>query len=140
MGYHIWSICCNKETLWVKWIDVYRLKGNSLWGVKKKSTDSWIWRKFLRLRVLIKPFIDVSIDVLRNERVVTGRRVTPNIQNLQNSRPQLQMNMPDVVQWRGKNEFKCKEFWKEIREDTIGVPWHKVVSDCSVIPIHSFIT
>ncbi|GJY64381.1 homeodomain-like protein [Tanacetum coccineum] len=33
MATHIWSILSHKESLWVKWIHSYKLKGRSLWDV-----------------------------------------------------------------------------------------------------------
>ncbi|GJZ67367.1 hypothetical protein Tco_0630607 [Tanacetum coccineum] len=57
MTTHIWNILTNKESLWVRWIHMYKLRGRSLWEVQPKSTMSWGWRKILELREHVRPFI-----------------------------------------------------------------------------------
>ena len=50
---HICAIFQNSaQSLWVKWIHSYMLKGKSFWVVKPPATSSWYWRKLLRLRSL----------------------------------------------------------------------------------------
>ncbi|GJU58418.1 hypothetical protein Tco_1236184, partial [Tanacetum coccineum] len=49
MTTHIWNIISNKESLWVRWIHVYKLKGRSIWVIPQKNDMSWGWRKFLQL-------------------------------------------------------------------------------------------
>lgn len=55
---HAWSIITRKESLWVKWIHEYRLKGRSFWEVPITADASW--RKLLNIRDAIRSFI-VSI-------------------------------------------------------------------------------
>ncbi|GJY03440.1 putative reverse transcriptase domain, reverse transcriptase zinc-binding domain protein [Tanacetum coccineum] len=57
MATHIWSIITHKESLWVKWIHSYKLKGRSFWDVPCLGDVSWGWRKLLQIRPLIRPFI-----------------------------------------------------------------------------------
>lgn len=45
MTSHIWSILTHKESMWVKWVHEYRLKGRSLWEVNISANASWGWRK-----------------------------------------------------------------------------------------------
>ncbi|GJY78186.1 hypothetical protein Tco_0483987 [Tanacetum coccineum] len=33
MTTHIWNIISRKESMWVRWIHLYKLKGRSFWGV-----------------------------------------------------------------------------------------------------------
>ncbi|GKF20337.1 hypothetical protein Tco_0068975, partial [Tanacetum coccineum] len=33
MATHIWSILTNRESLWVNWVHMYKLKGRSFWDV-----------------------------------------------------------------------------------------------------------
>ncbi|GKB25951.1 hypothetical protein Tco_0865352, partial [Tanacetum coccineum] len=54
---HLWNLISSKESLWVKWIHVYKLKGHSFWEVSCRSNLSWGWRKILQLRPLIREFI-----------------------------------------------------------------------------------
>ncbi|GKG17101.1 hypothetical protein Tco_0362058, partial [Tanacetum coccineum] len=47
---HLWNIAADKDTLWVKWINTYKLKGKSIWEVNEEVNDSWGWRNILRMR------------------------------------------------------------------------------------------
>ena len=37
MTTHIWNIISNKESLWVRWIHMYKLKGRNFWDVPMKA-------------------------------------------------------------------------------------------------------
>ncbi|GJW23352.1 hypothetical protein Tco_0033974 [Tanacetum coccineum] len=54
---HIWSIISLKESLWVKWIHVYKLRGHNFWDISLYGNMSWGWRKILQVRPLIRQFI-----------------------------------------------------------------------------------
>ncbi|GJV30268.1 hypothetical protein Tco_1386716 [Tanacetum coccineum] len=54
---HIWKLLSLKESLWVKWIHVYKLKNRSFWEIPYRGKMSWSWRKLLKLRPLIREFI-----------------------------------------------------------------------------------
>ncbi|GKB41077.1 hypothetical protein Tco_0886019 [Tanacetum coccineum] len=58
---HIWNIVSNKESLWVRWIHTYKLKGRSLWDIPLQSNLSWGWLKLLQIRDLVRPFIWIKI-------------------------------------------------------------------------------
>ncbi|GKA67296.1 putative RNA-directed DNA polymerase, eukaryota, reverse transcriptase zinc-binding domain protein [Tanacetum coccineum] len=53
---HIWNIVSNKESLWVRWINTYKLRGRTLWDVQPSANMSYGWRKLLQLREHVKPF------------------------------------------------------------------------------------
>nr|GEV92386.1 putative reverse transcriptase domain-containing protein [Tanacetum cinerariifolium] len=46
-----------KESLWVKRIHDYRLRGLNFWDVPLRGNILWVWRKTLKLRPLIRQFI-----------------------------------------------------------------------------------
>ncbi|GJW19115.1 putative reverse transcriptase domain, reverse transcriptase zinc-binding domain protein [Tanacetum coccineum] len=50
MATHIWNIVTNKDSLWVRWIHMYKLKDRTFWDVRPKASMSWGWRKLLQLR------------------------------------------------------------------------------------------
>ncbi|GKC61013.1 putative reverse transcriptase domain, reverse transcriptase zinc-binding domain protein [Tanacetum coccineum] len=54
---HIWKLLSLKESLWVKWIHEYKLKGRSFWDIPLRGNVSWGWRKILQLRPTIREFI-----------------------------------------------------------------------------------
>nr|GEV37024.1 hypothetical protein [Tanacetum cinerariifolium] len=41
MTTHIWNIMSNKDSLWVKWIHIYILKGQTIWDISVKANMSW---------------------------------------------------------------------------------------------------
>ncbi|GJR07706.1 putative RNA-directed DNA polymerase [Tanacetum coccineum] len=49
------SILSGKESLWVKWIHVYKLNGRSFWDIPIRGNISWGWRKILHVRQLVRP-------------------------------------------------------------------------------------
>nr|GEX39779.1 hypothetical protein [Tanacetum cinerariifolium] len=54
---HVWKLLSLKESLWVKWIHVYKLMNRSFWDIPYRGKMSWSWRKLLILRPLIREFI-----------------------------------------------------------------------------------
>nr|GEV95370.1 60S ribosomal protein L18-2 [Tanacetum cinerariifolium] len=54
MSKHLWNIASNKESLWVKWVNVIRLKGHSVW---KGTRDFFLMRKETGRSLLIFHFI-----------------------------------------------------------------------------------
>nr|GEU83844.1 hypothetical protein [Tanacetum cinerariifolium] len=50
------KIASNKQSLWVRWIHTYKLRGKTIWEVQPRSDMSWGWRKILQLREYVKPF------------------------------------------------------------------------------------
>ncbi|GJV93480.1 reverse transcriptase zinc-binding domain-containing protein [Tanacetum coccineum] len=57
MASHIWKLLTLKESLWVKWIHEYKLKGRNFWDFPMRGNMSWGWRKILKLRPIIRKFI-----------------------------------------------------------------------------------
>ena len=46
-----------KESLWVKWIHEYKIKGRNFWDIPVRGNMSWGWRKILNLRPMVRNFI-----------------------------------------------------------------------------------
>ncbi|GKA73703.1 putative reverse transcriptase domain, reverse transcriptase zinc-binding domain protein [Tanacetum coccineum] len=62
MTKHIWNIVTNKESLWVRWIYAYKIKGRSFWAIPLNDAEmSWGWQKILQLRDRVRPFIWTKI-------------------------------------------------------------------------------
>ncbi|GJX24645.1 reverse transcriptase zinc-binding domain-containing protein [Tanacetum coccineum] len=58
---HMWKLLSLKESLWVRWVHIYKLNNRNFWDVLIRGNISWGWRKVLQLRPLIRPFIWSSI-------------------------------------------------------------------------------
>ncbi|GKG19024.1 hypothetical protein Tco_0376123, partial [Tanacetum coccineum] len=46
----MWNVANKKDTLWVRWIHLIKLKGRSVWEIDKQSNDSCLWKNLLDLR------------------------------------------------------------------------------------------
>ncbi|GKC56323.1 RNA-directed DNA polymerase, eukaryota, reverse transcriptase zinc-binding domain protein [Tanacetum coccineum] len=47
---HVWNTASKKDTLWVKWIHMLKLKDCSIWNVQVNESDSWNWKCLLEIR------------------------------------------------------------------------------------------
>ncbi|GKE33130.1 putative reverse transcriptase domain, reverse transcriptase zinc-binding domain protein, partial [Tanacetum coccineum] len=54
---HIWNLLSRKESLWVKWIQVYKLRGHNFFEISFRGNMTWGWRKILQLWPLIRDHI-----------------------------------------------------------------------------------
>ncbi|GJR78441.1 putative RNA-directed DNA polymerase, eukaryota, reverse transcriptase zinc-binding domain protein [Tanacetum coccineum] len=54
---HIWNLLSRKESLWVKWVHAYKLRGRNFFEVPFRGNMTWGWRKILQLRPLIRDHI-----------------------------------------------------------------------------------
>ncbi|KAL0284166.1 UNVERIFIED_CONTAM: putative ribonuclease H protein [Sesamum radiatum] len=61
MSRHLWNVIQNNQSsIWVKWITHTHLRHKSVWTVDLKG-GSWGWRKLLRLRSALIPYIEFKI-------------------------------------------------------------------------------
>lgn len=57
----IWRIT-SAQSLWVRWVKTYLLKGETFWSVKNTTTlGSWMWQKLLKYRDKAKEFHRVEV-------------------------------------------------------------------------------
>ncbi|GJV61287.1 putative RNA-directed DNA polymerase [Tanacetum coccineum] len=54
MATHIWKLLTMKESLWVTWIHLHKIKDRNFWDRGKMS---WAWRKVLQLCPFIRKFV-----------------------------------------------------------------------------------
>ncbi|KAG7586730.1 Reverse transcriptase zinc-binding domain [Arabidopsis thaliana x Arabidopsis arenosa] len=58
----VWRIISNRSSLWVQWVDMYLLRGKSLWtATQRTNVGSWIWKKILKYRDLAKSFCKIEV-------------------------------------------------------------------------------
>ncbi|GJU14333.1 putative RNA-directed DNA polymerase [Tanacetum coccineum] len=56
MTKHIWNIISDQNSLWVRWIKIYKLRGRSFWEILIRADASWGWRKLLQIQDRVRPF------------------------------------------------------------------------------------
>ncbi|GKD11779.1 RNA-directed DNA polymerase, eukaryota, reverse transcriptase zinc-binding domain protein [Tanacetum coccineum] len=56
------NIVSNKESLWVKWINVIRLIRQSVWSVKANQNSIYGWRQILSLRECVRDHVFKQMD------------------------------------------------------------------------------
>ncbi|GKB83265.1 RNA-directed DNA polymerase, eukaryota, reverse transcriptase zinc-binding domain protein [Tanacetum coccineum] len=59
---HLWHVAIDKDSLWVKWVNTFKLKGRSIWEINEELYDSWGWRNILRIRKDVRQYIITKID------------------------------------------------------------------------------
>nr|XP_043613271.1 uncharacterized protein LOC122585219 [Erigeron canadensis] len=120
---HIWSILTNRESLWVKWVHSYRLKGRSFWAVSLPGSCSWGWRKLLQLREEIRPFIWSKFGHLFGPFMGLSNH-TCLLSNLQLN------DSDDMLCWKDQNgdqsKFATGTVWHTLKRKEPMVQWHKV--------------
>ncbi|GJV91138.1 reverse transcriptase domain, reverse transcriptase zinc-binding domain protein [Tanacetum coccineum] len=156
MKKHIWNIVSNKESLWVRWIHFYKLKGHSLWAIPLNAAEmSWGWRKILQLCDLIRPFIWAKIgngnstsacrvaDIAFNDGWVWPQdclRKAPNLDPIQI--PNLVANTADSYVWCDSNgnrsEFSVRCVWEAIRTRGNEVSLYHLVWFSHCVSRHAF--
>ncbi|GJV46442.1 putative RNA-directed DNA polymerase [Tanacetum coccineum] len=113
MDTHIWSIFTHRESLWVKWVHTYKLKGRSFWDVPCRGDASWGWHKLLQFRSTIRPFIWHKINNGKSTSVWFDR-------------------------WDGVlRPFSVAYVWDTIRSTADMVYWYNVVWFSHCIPRHA---
>ncbi|GKC76206.1 putative gag-pol polyprotein [Tanacetum coccineum] len=97
MATHIWSIFTHRESLWVKLVHTYKLKGRSFWDVPCRGDASWRWHRWTDVCPLK--------DLLSNRDILHV--------------PVLLDDMDDVILWRDRDgvlrPFSVACVWDTIR-------------------------
>ncbi|GJV88105.1 putative reverse transcriptase domain, reverse transcriptase zinc-binding domain protein, partial [Tanacetum coccineum] len=57
MSVHIWKLLSRKDSLWVEWIHLHKIKNRNFWDIPCRGNMTWGWRKILQLRPCIREFI-----------------------------------------------------------------------------------
>nr|GEW24782.1 reverse transcriptase zinc-binding domain-containing protein [Tanacetum cinerariifolium] len=115
---HIWKLLSLKESLWVKWVHAYKLRGRSFWDIPLRGNMSWGWRKVLQIRPLIREFVWHNIG----DGALTSlcSIVMPN-----------HVDRPDLLEWRDEDgnvkSFSVSMVWRSIRPRSNKVTWVDVV-------------
>nr|GEU84747.1 hypothetical protein [Tanacetum cinerariifolium] len=124
MAVHIWKLLTKKDSLWVTWIKVHKIKDRNFWDIPCRGNMSWGWRKVLQLRSCIREFVWHKIG----DGACTSLWVSLGVQ--------------DKMEWRIRSglskPFTVSTVWNSIRPHDEKVNWVDVVWYPNCIPRHAF--
>nr|GEV65898.1 hypothetical protein [Tanacetum cinerariifolium] len=120
----LWKIIKGKESLWVKWVNVVKLIGKSMWDTEVNCNDSYGWKKLLDLRNRIKKHVFYSVgngrkvSIWFNKWDMKGPLTIPILSN----------GVNDKVYWlnneKEKKDFFTNQVWIDLRNNAKKVEWH----------------
>ncbi|GKA92683.1 RNA-directed DNA polymerase, eukaryota, reverse transcriptase zinc-binding domain protein [Tanacetum coccineum] len=58
---YLWNLVSRKESLWVKWVNSYRLKGRCVWNLTVTKNTAWCWKSIMKLRDKIRDFVGIRV-------------------------------------------------------------------------------
>ncbi|GKB05237.1 RNA-directed DNA polymerase, eukaryota, reverse transcriptase zinc-binding domain protein [Tanacetum coccineum] len=142
----LWKIVEDKESSWVKWVNVVKLKGTSICDIEISHRDSCGWKKLLGLRSNIKNHVFYSVGSGKNVSMwfdrwdikgplldIIQRRVWYEERYTDNEKvaDMIERGESDKVLWldnqNEKKEFSTRQAWNDLRENVDKVEWHHVV-------------
>nr|GEY59479.1 hypothetical protein [Tanacetum cinerariifolium] len=132
---HVWNIAAHKESLWVKWVHIVKLKGKSFWEVIIESGDgkkifAWYdkWNEVGPLCQYInnKDLYNARFD---NKASIADVHVLSDCN--------------DKVMWRCNNgvlkQFSTRQTWDDYRESYHDVNWKNLMWFSQCVPSHTFV-
>ncbi|GJX01649.1 reverse transcriptase zinc-binding domain-containing protein [Tanacetum coccineum] len=150
MASHIWKLLTLKESLWVKWIHEYKLKGRNFWDFPMRGNMSWGWRKILKLRPIIRKFIWSKIGNGRNTYLwfdtwadfePLAAQISPRDIVRLSFFSIRRDDARDTLVWRNIHgnvkKFLVSQVWDDIRHRESKVNWYSMVWFPSCIPRHA---
>ncbi|GJT94434.1 RNA-directed DNA polymerase, eukaryota, reverse transcriptase zinc-binding domain protein [Tanacetum coccineum] len=149
---HLWNLITKKESLWVKWVYIVRLKEKSIWNVEIDENDSGTWKKRiinLREKVRKLPLKTLSEGLKVAEMINNKVWKWPSEWNTKFSwikymrTPNLKKGKNDCNVWMDDNgnrgKFSIRKVWDIFKENKHEISWHKAVWFSQCNPRHAFI-
>nr|GEU73608.1 hypothetical protein [Tanacetum cinerariifolium] len=136
---HIWKLLSLKESLWVKWVHIYKLKGRNFLDIPIRSRLSWGWRKVLQIRPLIREYI---WEVFHDGIWSWPMELCSKYLQLHNIQCRCSNPNNDRLEWRDEGgmvkPFLVSMVWATIRHRNPKADWYAVVWFPYCIPRHAF--
>ncbi|GKC86773.1 hypothetical protein Tco_1147422, partial [Tanacetum coccineum] len=117
---HVWNIASKKDTLWIKWIHMMKLKDYSIWNVQINESDSWNWKCLLEIRDKMADKIQYKAGDRRNicmwyDKWHDSGLLIDKISNrdFYDARIPKMINIDDIIDrgvWKLPNEWNSSEF------------------------------
>ncbi|GKB69868.1 hypothetical protein Tco_0931280 [Tanacetum coccineum] len=142
MAVHVWKILTMKESLWVTWIHLHKIKDRNFWDLPCQGKMSWAWRKVLQLRPYIRKFVWHTIGDGARSLVCPGELEVKYPTSLSIPSPRLSLGTQDKLEWKSWagsfKPFAVNTVWHSIRPRDVKVDWVDVVWFSNCIPRHAF--
>ncbi|GJS45691.1 RNA-directed DNA polymerase, eukaryota, reverse transcriptase zinc-binding domain protein [Tanacetum coccineum] len=149
----LWYVAADKDTLWVKWINTFKLKGKSVWEVNEDISDTWGWRNILRMRQEVRKYMFMSVgdgsktsmwfDSWSN---LGALNEIISYRGLYDARLQINMTVKDFCdrykgQWNDRTlgNFSVRDAYYDLQCCYDNVNWNKLVWFSQNVPKHAFI-
>ncbi|GJT92142.1 RNA-directed DNA polymerase, eukaryota, reverse transcriptase zinc-binding domain protein, partial [Tanacetum coccineum] len=132
---HLWNIASKKDSLWVKWLNIYRIKGNCIWNLKVKKNFSWNLKQILSLRDSIRRNVGYKIGngegcfVWYDRWHSNGplcRLISNNI--ITHNGFDLNAKVADLIDING---WKWPNGWNELFSEVVNVQVPNLIHDCN---------
>ncbi|GJS31911.1 RNA-directed DNA polymerase, eukaryota, reverse transcriptase zinc-binding domain protein [Tanacetum coccineum] len=129
MAKHLRNVASDKDSIWVKWVKIHKLKGGNIWDVELKRHRFWSWCQMLNLRDDIRNFVNIKAGLRLNANLCdfidNGKWIWPRDWNgrfnevLDVLVPVISNDLEDKVIWIDKKgrqyNFSVSEAWKAIK-------------------------
>ncbi|GJY16874.1 RNA-directed DNA polymerase, eukaryota, reverse transcriptase zinc-binding domain protein [Tanacetum coccineum] len=112
---HLWNIASKKDSLWVKWVHIKRLKDKNIWNVQYDPSDSWNWKCLLEIRDKVISRMQYEVDdgkkiCMWQDKWHERRLLIDQISNrdLYDVRMPRMINLAEMIQgdtWKWPNEW-----------------------------------
>ncbi|GJV40134.1 RNA-directed DNA polymerase, eukaryota, reverse transcriptase zinc-binding domain protein [Tanacetum coccineum] len=133
MAKHLWNLASRKKSIWVDWINIYRLKGMCIWDEKVYRGYSWSWKQLLDLRDEIKNFVHVKIGSGKqcfiwfdrwNGHDTLGRVI--NHRALADANSSVKTKVADMIE---DNKWKWPLEWDGVYDEVLDVPVSNLIDN-----------
>lgn len=57
---YLWNIHRKADSVWIAWVHTYKLRGQSLWTIQLRISDSWLWKQVLKVSYIAEPMLQWS--------------------------------------------------------------------------------
>ncbi|GKA79977.1 hypothetical protein Tco_0786573 [Tanacetum coccineum] len=126
-----WELLSSKESLWVKWIHVYKLNGRSFWDVPIRGNLSWGWRKILQLCPVIRLNLSSKVkDIVQDGAWVWPPNLLAKNTFLSSCSVLVVEGSMDNLEWRANGvskTFSVSQVWSNIRPKGDKVAWYNMI-------------
>ncbi|GJY36038.1 RNA-directed DNA polymerase, eukaryota, reverse transcriptase zinc-binding domain protein [Tanacetum coccineum] len=148
---HLWHVAIDKDSLWVKWVNTFKLKGRSIWEINEELYDSWGWRNILRIRKDVRQYIVTKIGNGDNTSLwfdnwagIGALSDFVSYRDIYDVRMKANLTVSEFIKgYNGKDgtmgEFFVSQAYYDLQTYSNAVSWNKLVWFSENIPKHAFI-